>query len=223
MRRWLGCEEQLGLAVQLLLKGDWSPFTHRTYEGYLPESSCIDPNNQKISSWRFLRLAVIPEEFEPSTPSWHLPWTDSKNQWCRESSPPLYCYTQNATEHGYTNAMAVTGTGTAFDESHKRKLDELGRNTILVIEVDQQKIHWMEPGDVTPDEIRNMLENPTRPMRLGTHPAGFHVGFSDNTVLRLQRDIPFKVLEPFLYVDEAQKHDRDKELGPYIVDIPPPE
>jgi hypothetical protein len=51
---------------------------------------------------------------------------------------------------------------------------------------------------------------------------GFLVAFVDGAVWWIKRDVPHKVLLPFLTVEGARSHDREKELGTYALDKLPP-
>jgi hypothetical protein len=209
-------ERALKNNISFLKWGEFNPKTGE-FSDFLSRTTLSNENGEAISSWRFGTTRSMGEDEEFGLPTLALPWNHPENAWIRERAHNQYCYSDQAWDGRYTNCMAVTGRGTAFDDHQRRRMDELGANTILLIEVEQAETHWMEPGDVTPEDIRTMLTEPVPKRHLGTHPPGFHVGFSDGQVLRLSHKIPYEVLEPFLFVDRAQERNREKELEPYAL------
>ena len=119
-----------------------------------------------------------------------------------------------------TNAFAITGPGTAFGdgETMPKSIKNVPPQTILVAEVRSSGIHWMQPGDF---DIRTMPHTINVPDGKGIssrYPGGFHVLFADGKVWFLSEKIPFDTLKKFFTVADARQYDREKELGPFILD-----
>ena len=76
----------------------------------------------------------------------------------------------------------------------------------------------MEPRDF---DIRTMPHTINAPDGKGISsgfPGGFHVLFADGTVWFLSDKVPFETLQKFFTVGDAEKHDRETLLGPYVLD-----
>lgn len=118
-----------------------------------------------------------------------------------------------------TNMMAITGPGTAFGckERAPASLSELDSDTILVVEVWNSGVHWMESGDL---DIRNIPRTINAPDGKGIssrYECGVHVLFADGEVWYLSKNMPFEILERFFTIDGAKAADRKTLLQPYIV------
>ncbi len=118
-----------------------------------------------------------------------------------------------------TNAMAVTGPGTAFgDLAHPPKsLADVPSGTILIVEAARSGVPWPAPGDF---DVRTMPQTISASDGEGISsrcPGGFHVIFGDRQVWFLSNEIPFAVLKEFFTTDGAEKHDRETVLGPYAL------
>ena len=123
-----------------------------------------------------------------------------------------------------TCMMAITGPGTAFgcDRESPKSLKDVPKNTIIVVEVRDSGIHWMQPGDFdirTMPETVNALDGHGISSR---HPRGFHVLFADLQYWFLSDQVPFETLKKFFTIDEAKRNDREQVLGPYVLWRPTP-
>jgi len=176
-----------------------------------------------LCSWR---VSLIPA-FE----SWHgqwdrsQPWNSPANEEVSREFYKFFSYDTSGTHWNdpsfvrETNALAITGPGTAFGDGveHPKRLTEIPQSTVLVVEVRSSGIHWMEPGDF---DIRTMPETINAPDGKGISSifaGGFHVIFADGNAWFLSDKIPFATLRSFFTIEEAGKHDREKELGPYAL------
>ena len=131
-----------------------------------------------------------------------------------EQAPEKYCFFGNAD----TNVMAVVGDGTAFDANKERPaIRDLPKDLILIVEVKNTCVHWMEPGDLAVTEIGNALSRNGNGISLGTSDDGYHVGFVDGEVWLLSYRMPPGVLLKFCTPESAERYDRDNVLAEYCV------
>ena len=122
-----------------------------------------------------------------------------------------------------TSMMAITGPGTAFgcEGEPPKSLKSIPRSTIVVVEVRNSGVHWMQPGDF---DIRTMPRTINAADGRGIssrYPGGFHVLFADLEVWFLSDKVPFETLKRFFTLEGAKRNDREKDLGPYILWRPP--
>ena len=185
-----------------------------------------DPAAKELYSWRFSIIHNIASYKMDAVfdQSWNAP---ANTPWRTVPQPYAYDGWGNgmgdrrvpASIPTNTCAFAITGPGTAFGDGNTdkpRSLDEIDGDTILVIEVRNSGIHWMEPGDF---DIQTMPKTINDSSGLGISSAygsGFHVVFADNTVWYLRNDVPFDQLAMFFTVDGAKANDRETILGPYL-------
>jgi hypothetical protein len=118
------------------------------------------------------------------------------------------------------NAMAITGPGTAFNDGREPPMSPLQvpPSTILVVESRSTGIPWPSPGDL---DIRDMPQTIGAANGKGISSrfaGGFHVLFADSQVWFLSDKIPFATLKNFFTVADAKNHDRERLLGPYVLE-----
>jgi hypothetical protein len=195
-----------------------------------PEDNVIKPNGtgRALHSWRWEVLGMVASWMRP-------PW-DGTQPWdspARRASLALsdyYTYDEakdwvaDGKLFPETNILAITGPGTAFGEDRgepPKRLDKLPRSTIIAAEVRASGIPWPAPGDF---DIRTMPQTICAPDGKGIssrHPGGFFVVFADTRVWFLSDKIPFDTLKKLFTLEEAKKSDREKLLGPYVVERGP--
>jgi len=116
-----------------------------------------------------------------------------------------------------TTILAVVGKGTAFGQAASHSLRDLDGDTILLIEVSNSGVHWLEPGDLPLKEVSGLLRKESGRRIGGVFADGFHVGFADGQVWYLRRDVPFEAIREFLTVERAGRKQRDELLAPYAL------
>src|ERR1041385_2819216 len=104
------------------------------------------------------------------------------------------------------NYLAVVGLNTAWPGAVGRKTSELKdpAKTILLIEVPNSNVNWLEPRDLTIEQIKRtglkgLLPTTGEP----PHRHGFNVVFADGHTETLPADIDPKVVATMLDIDPA--------------------
>lgn len=192
--------KQIGLAILNF---------HESYKR-LPAAVRRDETGRALSSWRFYILPYLEAiMLETRTDK---RWDDPANRWFSCQPYPVYCWSSESNTAGSTNTnvMAISGHGTAFDGDGPMRLDDIDSDTILVIEIADSGVHWMEPGDLAIDQVPETI---TR----GVEGLGVHVLFADGSVKMLSPDVPLEDLKTFFTIQGAKQHDADRLLGPYFL------
>lgn len=113
-----------------------------------------------------------------------------------------------------TNAVGIQGPGAFLDDERTERL-HADHDLIIVIEVRNSGVHWMEPGDL---DYRELVERErSGDLTLGVMDDGFCVLFLDGRAWRLRADLPRDVLLKFMTVDGANANDAEQLLGPYRI------
>jgi hypothetical protein len=186
---------------------------HDSARTYLPNSDLTDPAGNVLSSWRFGIQPFL--ESSSWSRSFLSPWNAPVNRQPASVKYDVYCWDQsNPSPH--TSAFGVTGKDTMFDGT-RRTYQDVSGDLIVVIEVRDSKIHWMQPGDY---KVADLLAYQGK---IGDHLHGLlrdrlHVLFADGTVWALDANAPIAELQPFLTITGAKSHDRDQLLAPHKVD-----
>jgi type II secretory pathway pseudopilin PulG len=182
--------KQIGLAIRNF---------HDVYR-QPPQAVLTDEEGRPLSSWRFQLLPFL--EAIMRDVDFSLPWDHPDHEYFSSFGWPTYCLRnkRKGPERLCTNVMAVTGRESAFDD-WAPTFSELPPDLILVIEVPDTDIHWMQPGDIDIDEIdESILKGPDG--------GGIHVLFKDGSVVFIPRDTRLETLKRFLTVEGAKQHDR---------------
>ena len=185
----------------------------------LPAAVLTDERGEPAWSWRVLVRQYCESGHEVPTGR----WGDTENaDWLNEKQWPFCLGTGKDRPEVNTNIVGVTGKGTAFQRSADRKVPRpaddhhwamivnVAPHSIIVIEIHDSGIHWMEPRDIDVDEL-------SAATILGERGKDFHVLFADGAIWHLKGDTPFDVVRRFCLVDEAAKLDRNEELGEYVI------
>jgi len=177
------------------------------YRNRVPPTVHRDSLGKPLSSWRFLVLRWLQGE---RTDDFDHHWCDPVYYQVACIPPPFYCLAGKSAESSLdTNIVAIAGPGTAFDGS-ERSLEDLDKDTILLIEVAESGVHWMEPGDL---DVRRIPASIAR----GINGTGMHVGFADGEVWLLDPEVPIDQLRVFFTVHGAKHTDREDVLGKHCI------
>ncbi len=190
--------KQIGLALHDFEVAQW----------HLPAAVRTDEEGRPLCSWRFqivpyLEATMVGIDYGEA-------WDDPANRELFSRPCPVFCYStdRDTPENMYTNVVAVTGPGTAFDGDRQYRLSEIPHDTILVVEIANSGTHWMAPGDLSIDDVPESLVE-------GLDGYGLQVLFADGTVWFLNADVPLVDLRRFFTIDGAKEYDREEVLGPY--------
>jgi hypothetical protein len=156
--------KQLGLALE----------NYYQLNGAYPPAYVVDAEGQPMHSWRALLLFSILDG-KRTDYDFEEPWNSPKNLRFAELNPELamwfHCPSDDSAHPEWTSYVAMTGAETLWPGQEVVKLDNAAkeRGTILLIELHQSGIHWLEPRDITAKEIESWSQREKL-----NHPEGFH-------------------------------------------------
>ncbi len=164
-------------------------------EGHLPAPVVTNEEGRPLHSWR---LSITPYlEYENLR---HMyvedePWDSPANAMLADMMPRvLRCpgdMSDPTTMTSETSYVLLVGPGTPFDDPSPPSLDDIPEpwDTILVVELHQSGINWLQPRDITVAELRDLLEDELSGVGPGlNHPSGINVLFADGSVNSLPAD-----------------------------------
>ena len=166
---------QLQLALQ----------NYHTANGHFPPAFVRGPDGTPWHSWRVLILPFFNHQSVYDEYRFDEPWNGPNNRLLADKirleafqcgSGPDYLKTHN------TNYVAIVGKDTAFPGSEATALSDIldgSENTILLAEIANSDIHWMEPRDLDAATMSYRLNHPSEPSISSPHPAGPTVVFAD--------------------------------------------
>jgi hypothetical protein len=169
-------------------------------------------------SWRVLLLPYIEQDSLYRVYRFAEPWDGPNNS--KLSAARVYPYlcpadcTTSAPRLTNTNYVAVVGVGTSWSSKRPEKpVDDDHR--VLLVEVENSGINWMEPKDLTLDDAIAGLTSDSGPrISSGHDPRLANVLLANGSVAVLPTDIPPELLRTVLTEDFNQlyKHISREEI-----------
>ncbi|MGD9644706.1 MAG: DUF1559 domain-containing protein [Pirellulales bacterium] len=175
--------------------------SYQQVHGCLPPAYVADSSGRPIHSWRAL---ILPQfEAPPFDDRYHFeePWDGPANRRLgRVAERRLRCL-RDAGLRTDTSYLAVVGPDAGWTGAEPRRSTEMAPDTILLSEVPQSGVGWLEPRDLSPDDLRRLSKAIRDGAQRGNHADGFHVLLADFTVRFLPNDLEPAKLEAMLTIE----------------------
>ncbi len=104
-----------------------------------------------MHSWRVLILPYIGEEQLYAAYKFNEPWDGPSNKKLLDQKPAYYQCPSDSKDH-LTPYLAVAST------SDKHQMNDSGKNPIHIVELYNRKVNWMQPDDISIDEVNKILK-----------------------------------------------------------------
>ena len=178
-----------------------------------PAGGETNKDGRPARSWRVMLLPYLDRrdlfEAYDSKEAWNSP----KNREIAKDMPSYYRCPSDADNNGQqTSYVMPVGPKTVGGLDDKdRNLEFINSHsgsstTLLLIEVPNSGINWMEPRDLTIDEIIERLKN----HKMDAHGGVFNVAFCDGHIQRLPVDIDPEELRALADPNRDKSVDMDK-------------
>jgi prepilin-type processing-associated H-X9-DG protein len=181
----------------------------------LPPAVIVDRNGKAINSWRVLMLRALDRPDLAAIYDLTEPPDGATNRKLKMDSLNYLFWCPSAFERptGLTNYLVVTGPGTLFPGDKQVNLNDVKdglENTILLVEVADSDISWMEPGDLT---IHEALQGINASIHgkggkgksiSSNHPGGAYVMLADGHVRFLSEETSPVLLKALLTINGGE-------------------
>jgi len=185
-------------------------------DNLLPQPILLDNAGRPLSSWRLKTLCRVTSP--PTTFDLGSPWNAAVNRSLAAWPCWVYCFDEKSSNIACeTNLFAITGRDTAFNPEAPVASTELDADVVVVMDVANSGVHWIEPGDYQVSELTkcsgtlNECVNSIIPNRI-------YVLFADGEIWRLSGKTPMERIKPFFTLRGAKNHSRSEELNEYCLD-----
>jgi len=150
----------------------------------LPASSNRDHDVGYPYSWRVAILPYIEQQDLYDLYRFDEPWDGPNNSRLASYIPPEFQCSKHTNRSGYyyTPYVAVSGPGTMFPNDRHGKLRDAvtgQENTILLVESPGQPVHWMQPGDISLDELVVLVNAWEKAPNTTSHQGGVNFAMAD--------------------------------------------
>ena len=181
---------------------------HATHNCF-PPAVITDENGRPRYSWR---VAILPYLEQPALFDQYdrnEAWDGPNNSALANTVVPTFrCPSDGEPGQCTTSYVMITGEGTMGGEPNEAvdmsDVRDGMSNTILVVEVAGSGIHWMEPRDLTIDEVLGGINNPSGTGIRSNHPGGAMVLLADACVQFLDESATAEQLKAFCTRDGGE-------------------
>ena len=189
---------QIAMAIQL----------YEQEHGCFPPAYVADENGRPMHSWRVLILPYIEEHALYQAYKFDEPWDGPNNRRLARMTPALLtsCPSWDGDSWSGTACyVAVVGPDTMWPGAGSRESGEImdePANTLMLVEAPDAGIHWIEPRDLTVEQLTEIAgrgvggrgNDPHKSDSYYWWTAGWHAVFADGHVEFLNDRIPPDVL-----------------------------
>lgn len=189
-------------------------------EGHLPPACVLGPDGKPWHSWRVLLLPYMEQDLVYKQYRFDEPWNGPNN---RKLADQIYLemfQCPSGSDRGRTqntNYVVVVGDATAFPGDKTTKFSDFKdgvANTILLVEVENSGIHWMEPRDLEFSTLSLGDRSPAVPAVSSPHPRGPGVVFADSiAAYRIRQPLRIETLRALLTIAGGEAVTRDSLLN----------
>lgn len=182
---------------------------HDIYKTF-PPAVFLGPDGRPWHSWR-TAISNLMTDGPFYDQYWNqnnaAPWNSPKQQRAAKD----YCFTSfyhcplDSGPETDTSYLAVTGPGTMWPDNGSIKIADIRDgtvNTIMIVEVTNSGIHWMEPRDLRIDEMDFKINGKPSKSISSNHLRGAAVIFADGHVETLGPDTAKDTLEKWLLISD---------------------
>lgn len=155
--------------------------------GSFPPAYIADEEGRPMHSWRVLLLPYLDQRNLYKQYRFDEPWDGPNNSKLHDIILKIYSCPSHPEKLPRTDTsyVAVVGPQTMWPGEKATKFSDLkdgSSKTIMLVEVHNSGIHWMEPRDLHVTQMP-MTINPPRGQGISSgHAHGAHVGFADGSV-----------------------------------------
>jgi hypothetical protein len=153
----------------------WIGLALRNYHdqhGSFPPAYFTDESGRPAHSWRVLILPFLDEHALYREYRFDEPWDGPHNSKLTDRIPAPYRCPRFVEEIGrqksnstrLTNYIAISASHAVFDGSNSTSMSDVtddAANKILLSETRKYSVHWMQPEDVSPDQLFSELQAAT--------------------------------------------------------------
>ena len=193
---------------------------HDVYGRFPPAYEC-DASGKPAHSWRVLIAPFADQNALYSRYNFSEPWNGPNNSKLGQQTPRMFRSPfDNAGTPNTTSYIAIVGPGTMWPGETSLTLNDVTQgdgasHTIMVVELLNTGIHWMEPRDLRIEDLdavwRNLKHKPPRMDDWETSYA--FVAYADGSIDWLEREATIERLRALLTPDGDETVERHGEGG----------
>ncbi len=190
---------------------------HDTY-GTFPPAYIADSEGKPMHSWRVLILPWLEQQALYDQYRFDEPWNSPHNRSLARYMPQSYRSPTEPKSAYRTNVVVIVGPETAFPGARSTKIADFkdgSANCILIAEIADSNINWMEPRDLDAATMSFQVNDPNKPSISAARWREPYVIFADTIhAYALPHDFKPDDLKAFTTIAGGEPVKRD-DLLPY--------
>jgi hypothetical protein len=191
--------KQIGLALQNY---------HDDY-GSLPPAFVADANGKPMHSWRVLLLPYLGGKALYDKYDFNEPWNGPSNSKLHREAMRVFCCPSRSGGQAKTDTsyVVIRGSETAWPSDKAVTLASMTdgtANAILVVEMAESGIHWMEPRDLQMAEMPMAVNSKSGHGISSDHPNVALAVFADGHTSALTTQTPAEILRRLLTIADGE-------------------
>jgi type II secretory pathway pseudopilin PulG len=174
-------------------------------------ASYVVKNGHK-HSWRIMLLPNLEQTELYKQYRFDEPWDGPNNRKLADQMPSVYrCPSDPAGPGDYTtNYFVVTGPGSVFEGDKAITMDAITArdgmsDTLLIVEAANTGIHWMEPRDLSVDDIAAAFDAKAGKFISSHHRDGANAAYADSRTIFLPDTIDAATLRAIITYDGGER------------------
>jgi hypothetical protein len=177
--------------------------------GHFPPAYVADEFGRPMHSWRVLLLPYLEEKKKYDAYRWDEPWNGPNNSKLAECPEIFHCPSDPAVKTSpMTSYVVVSGPGTAFPGAATTSFQDFRRDgtskSILIVEVANSGIHWMEPRDLNLQQMAATINAQAGQGISSCHNGGAVCALADSSVHFLSETLSAQELRAMLTIDGGE-------------------
>jgi hypothetical protein len=191
--------------------------------GSLPPAYIADQNGKPMHSWRILILPFLEQEPLYKEYDFSEPWDGPHNSRLMQRCPKQFrCHEATNQNPSATSYVAVVGNTTMWPGNRGSRLEDIKdgtSNTIMLVEVADSDINWMEPRDLSFEQATKGV-NVDKQHGISSNHAGIVcVAYADGHGTYLVDDVSSEALKALFTIAGGETVDEDQ-AGNLVVHPP---
>jgi Protein of unknown function (DUF1559) len=182
--------------------------TYHDAYGSFPPAYVADEDGQPMHSWRVLILPFLGHQRLYEDYDFSQPWDSPNNSNVAVPIPDyFYCPADTTKRATDTSYVLITGDGSAWPDDHAPGRDDFTDDpaqTIVLVEVVNSGIHWMEPRDLPMSEALQGINAKTGLGISSRHRGGVQVGRADGSIRFIPESVSRQQLQAMLTPDGGE-------------------
>lgn len=174
----------------------------------LPPAFLADAQGKPMHSWRVLILPYLSQQGQEIYSQYRFdePWDGPNNSKLAQRCPDLFRCPEDVKRYGrpnewMTSYVAVVGPETVWPGEQSTKIRDITdgtTTTLLVVEVADSGINWMEPRDLHLAEMEITINSHSGKGISSEHKGGARVAFADGSVRSLEDSLSAETVRALL-------------------------